>query len=443
MPINTFTPSEIASRPELFHGRKKELKKLARSIIQGSLTIQGPVGIGKSSLLSRILLHMEGFDSNHHSRYIVATAHKDINGVDDAARLILEKFISVDEQKKLLRVNLFKLFEVQSHEVYKNFSEGRHLSVLSRLLEKEYLEIGAKGEEFLIIAVDEADKAPKSLTKLIRVICNNLQQSGINNVRFIIAGVNPYFKLMSEEDPGIVRFFATPLNVTSMPPNEAEELIESKLNACILASTACGEELRYSPEIIESLVRLSGGHPHLIQLLGWHIIEREEEEPDGIIDIKDLTDALKTICYQDRVYIYDGMINALKVQSKYQIFLSLINECENAFPTELDRKHVESICDPNTVEWFIDNNYLIPVSDMFYGLVDEFLRVRVIMDEEEKSKDEVEKEFLESPRLDPRLDLEPDRDDYAYQQDRFEPYNDLDLRDNSYEIGEEDESKFI
>lgn len=396
MPVNTFTPSEIASRPELFYGRKKELKKLERSINKGSLTIQGPVGIGKSSLLSRILLHMEGFDSKHNSKYIVATAYKDINGVDDAARLILEKFVSLDEERKVLSVNLFKLFEVQSHEIYKNFSEGRHLAVLTRLLEKEFLGLGIDGNEFLIIAIDEADKAPRSITKLIRVVCNNLQQSGINCVRFVIAGVNPYFKEMSEEDPGIVRFFATPLNVTSMPDNEAEDLIVSKLDECVARSQTEGEEVRYEQDIIESLVRLSGGHPHLIQLLGWHLIEREDEEPDGVLDIKDLTDALKMICYEDRVYIYDGMINHLKVESKYSVFLILIQECENAFPTRLERVKVEGLCDAESIQWFIDNNYMVPVSDEFYGLVDEFIRVRIIMDEEEKSRDDVERGFLQT-----------------------------------------------
>lgn len=406
MPVNTFTPSEIASRPELFYGRKKEIKKLERSINQGSLTIQGPVGIGKSSLLSRILLHMEGFDSRHCSKYVVATAHRDIDGVDDAARLILEKFVSLDEEKKVLKVNLFKLFEVQSHEVYKNFTEGRHLAVLTKLLEREYLGIGQNGNEFLIIAIDEADKSPKSLTKLMRVVCNNLQQSGINNVRFVIAGVNPYFKEMSEEDPGIVRFFATPLNVTSMPEDEAEELIVSKLDSCIEKSMSEGEEIRYDQDIVESLVRLSGGHPHLIQLLGWHLIEREEEEPDGILDIKDLTDALKTICYEDRVYIYDGMINHLKVESKYDSFLFMIQDCKNIFPTRLERNSVENICDSASIQWFIDNNYITPVSEAYYGLVDEFIRVRIIMDEEEKSRDDVEREFLAKPTQENQLDFE-------------------------------------
>ena len=351
---------------------------------------------------------MEGFDSKHNSKYVVATAHRDIDGVDDAARLILEKFVTLDEEKKVLKVNLFKLFEVQSHEIYKNFTEGRHLAVLTRLLEKEYLGIGQEGNEFLIIAVDEADKAPKSLTKLIRVVCNNLQQSGINNVRFVVAGVNPYFKEMSEEDPGIVRFFATPLNVTSMPEDEAEGLIVSKLDACVEQSLDDGEELRYEEDIVESLVRLSGGHPHLIQLLGWHLIEKEEEEPDGVLDIKDLTDALKTICYEDRVYIYDGMINHLKVESKYSSFLILIQDCKNVFPTRIERESVENICDAEAIQWFLDNNYLAPVSDAYYGLVDEFIRVRIIMDEEEKSRDDVEREFLDKPLQEKKLDFHDD-----------------------------------
>ncbi|PMO78083.1 hypothetical protein BCT01_13320 [Vibrio tasmaniensis] len=447
MAVNTFTPSEIASRPELFYGRVKELRKLSRAIKQGSLTIQGPVGIGKSSLLSRIMLHMEGFNSDFHSKCVCVTAHRDISGVDEAARLILETFVSIDEEKKLLKVNLFKVFEVQSHEVYKNFTEGRHLAVLCKLLEKEYLN---ENKDFLIIAVDEADKAPKSLTKLIRVVCNNLQQSGLNNVRFIIAGVNPYFKHMSEEDPGIIRFFATPLNVASMLDDEAEELIESKLQACITQSEQEGETLTYDPEIIEQIRRLSGGHPHLIQLLGWHLIEREDEEQDGILDVKDLTDALKTICYDDRVYLYDSMIELLKIEGVYDKFLTLLRNCSNTFPTKIDRAAVQSICDTDTTQWLLENNYLSAKSDEHYGLVDEFLRVRIIMDDEERSRDEVERNFLASKTPSNELEFDGYSEDYvhgdlSHQEDHYEDEYDVlsnpeQYFDNVQELIDEEES---
>ena len=47
MLFNPFTPSEIASDPDDFFGRNEELRLLERSIQQGSVVIQGPVGIGK------------------------------------------------------------------------------------------------------------------------------------------------------------------------------------------------------------------------------------------------------------------------------------------------------------------------------------------------------------------------------------------------------------
>ena len=52
MLINPFTPSEIASEPQDFFGRAEELKTLERSLMVGSVAIQGPIGIGKSSLVT-------------------------------------------------------------------------------------------------------------------------------------------------------------------------------------------------------------------------------------------------------------------------------------------------------------------------------------------------------------------------------------------------------
>src|SRR5437870_2179809 len=59
---NPFTPTTIASQPGNFVGRRDELLTLERSLVQGSVAIQGPVGIGKSSLLGRGLLSMEGLE---------------------------------------------------------------------------------------------------------------------------------------------------------------------------------------------------------------------------------------------------------------------------------------------------------------------------------------------------------------------------------------------
>ena len=87
---NPFTPSEIAANPDDFFGRSDELNLMCNSLPQGSVAIQGVVGIGKSSLLSRGLIQMEGFDSDNSAKSVMAVGDKDVKTVDEAARLLLE-----------------------------------------------------------------------------------------------------------------------------------------------------------------------------------------------------------------------------------------------------------------------------------------------------------------------------------------------------------------
>ena len=100
MLLNPFTPSEIASAPEDFFGRTYELRTLERSLRQGSVAIQGAIGIGKSSLLARARLLMEGFHSSNRAKSVIAVGDKDVKTIDEAARLVLESFVHVDERQR-------------------------------------------------------------------------------------------------------------------------------------------------------------------------------------------------------------------------------------------------------------------------------------------------------------------------------------------------------
>lgn len=128
--INPFTPSEIASLPEDFFGRDKEIQLLARSINQGSVCIEGSFGIGKSSFMSRTLLHMDGFASDENNIFIMVVGHADIKTVDDAALLVLDKLVSIDSAEKKLRIGFSTIISYESSEAYSYFNEGRHLSAL-------------------------------------------------------------------------------------------------------------------------------------------------------------------------------------------------------------------------------------------------------------------------------------------------------------------------
>lgn len=104
---NPFTPALIASEPDSFFGRNQELRDLGRSLMQGSVAIQGPVGIGKSSLLARSTLMMEGFNSTHRCETVLAVGDRDITTGDQAARLLLECFTDIDEQTSKVAMKIW------------------------------------------------------------------------------------------------------------------------------------------------------------------------------------------------------------------------------------------------------------------------------------------------------------------------------------------------
>ena len=202
MLLNPFTPTEIASQPDDFYGRTEELSVLERSLMKGSAIIHGPMGIGKSSLMARTLLHMEGFDSENAASSIIVVANTDIQTLDDAARCLLQELLTIDESQNKIKFGFGSLFEFESNDVVRNFREKHHLSVAMRLLRSEYLERALDSRRLLIIAIDEAEKCPGPLAQLIRALVTHTQQQGVKGVRFIVTGVSPFFSECSKKTKG-------------------------------------------------------------------------------------------------------------------------------------------------------------------------------------------------------------------------------------------------
>lgn len=406
MLFNPFTPSEIASGPDDFFGRHEELRTLERSLLQGSVAIDGPTGIGKSSLLAHGLLLMEGFATEHSASALTAVADKGIRTIDEAACLILEGLVSVDQVQNKIR---FKLggFEVESTEMSAYFRDGRHLAALKRVIEKDYVEQLTSGREMLILAIDEADKAPTALAQLIRSLVTHLQQAGVRNVRFVVAGVRPFFQAMVSEDAGIARFFYKTITLKSMTRVDAHDLVETKLIQVVSHADAAGTPLQIEDSVIERIVALSGGHPHILQLLGSHLVEHEDENPDGILDSKDLLSSFRRVCYEDRAAVYEALLHNLEVNGKLDALrglLGLTSESpegivSRSFPTKVERRLSLEVCDKTSMQWFVEHNILVPTSKRKYALVDEFLRVRLILDQSALGVTDVEEELLESAMI--------------------------------------------
>jgi len=393
MLCNPFTPSEIASDPGDFFGRDHELRALERSLLQGSVVIQGPIGIGKSPLLARGILSLEGFDSKNRCRALCAVGDKSVTTLDDAARLLLESFTRVDEaQKKVtLRLGSEKLgtaFAFESTELYRSFAEGRHLAALKRVVEEDYLAHILADDRFLILAVDEADKCPKPLAQVVRSLVTHTQQCGVKRIRFLLAGVSPFYQEMLSEDLGIGRFVYQAISLLPMDEEEATDLVETKLTVVCDETDADGLGLTIEPSIIGRIVALSGGHPHVLQLLGSHLIESENDDPDGSIDSHDLLNSLQRVCYEDRASAYRSTLHFLELNDKLDTLSTLLGMSSESparivssgFPTRIDRELARVYLDPADIQWLVDHSLLSTPVPGFYGLIDEFLRIRLVLD---------------------------------------------------------------
>lgn len=396
MLINPFTPAEIASSPDDFFGREKELSEAKRALSKGSVSIQGQIGIGKSSLLARTRLEMEGFGTEHSAISIFAVGDKDITTADQLARTLLEDMVEVDEKQKKVAFKLGSIVEIGSSEIYRNFIEGRNVAALLRLLEQKNREQLLAGRELLLITIDEADKCPGVIARLIRQITTYTQQRGIRGVHFLMAGVSPFYQQMLAEDAGISRFVYRTIMLTPMDDADATELIETKLGLVAANARKQGIPLEVDPGVVPRIVSLSGGHPHLLQLLGSYLIENENENPDGLVDSEDLVTGLRRICYEDRAQIYDSTLHKLDIEGKLEAFRKLMLIAPSKFPTRIPQPDAIKIVDSNTLHWFFENNLFSVEPDGSYRLLDEFLRIRLMMDGavEEEQDSRIEQRLL-------------------------------------------------
>jgi len=379
MLINPFTPTQIAANPDQFFGRRTELDDAGVAIKKGSVLIQGGIGIGKSSLLAQVRLRVEGFATTPIGETVCIVGHKELTNVDDLARSLLDLFVEIDESSNVFKFKIGGLAEYENREIVKNFTEGRHLATLQRVLTKEFVRDFSEENRLLVIAIDEADKCSVAIARLVRAVSTHVQQEHIEGIRFVIAGVNPYYKVMVDEDEGLQRFFYKRIDLQPMPIAEAQELFEAKLNLVIEDARQRDLQIKVNPDIIGIVVALSGGHPHVLQLLGSHIIDHENQSDDGIIDKNDTVEALRTVCYEDRGYVYDRLLHSLKMSGHFDVLKKIFSMADRSFPTRVPRDQTDALSQ-KALQWLTDNNILLVVNDYEYGLVDEFLRIRLLLD---------------------------------------------------------------
>lgn len=394
---NPFKPSQIVSQPDEFYGRNNEITTLGRLIGQGSIAIQGSFGVGKSSLMSRTLLHMDGFGAEKICSYKIVVGHSDIKNIELAAKLVLEELVDVDSRSHSLTVGIPKVASFSSKEAYTLFQEGRNLAALNKIIENTAFKEAISNQGYFVIAIDEVEKCAPAIAKLIRQINTKAELNGIDNIRFIFAGVSPFVEKMVAEDQGVMRFIYEVLDLQPFSQEDAQDFLDRKFHFVIKSAEQAGMPVKVDPIVIDRIMQLSGGHPHLLQLLGSHVVEHEYSYPDGVIDSENLMGSLNKICYQKRAAVYDKLIHDMKVEAKYDPYFTIISQMGGEFPGKIDISSIIKFVEKEDINWFLNQNILVVHGDQ-YEIVDELLRVRVFMDVSEDAEN-IEKELISYGRI--------------------------------------------
>ncbi len=374
---NPFTPSKAASQPGEFFGREEQQSLFLKMIQHNHIVRQRPIAIGKTSWLEHMLRSLEGFESDRKCVTYSAVGNKGVTSIGKAAQLILKSFTTFHQIEKTSKFKASKILGIEkgTTTTQKPFSEDTCLFTLTEFILKASLE----QDDLLVIAIDEADRCPALLAQLLRVLISELEHYHVDNVRFVISGVNPYWTKVVEEDGGLDRFFETKIPLSLLSPSDAEDLIETKLR--ISQGNIPKDTFEYDYSVVETMCKLSGGHPHILQLLGFHLLHNEDADPDGYLDIRDLRNAVENICYQSRAEVYNNLIHELELSTVKDLLVSLFGLASSYCPTLMPRADAIEYAGEKAIRWFVDNN-IFQLEGSSYRLVDEFLRIRLVMDSE-------------------------------------------------------------
>jgi hypothetical protein len=369
---NPFTPKSLASGEGEFFGRLHEIEALQDNLKLGHIAIHGPVGIGKSSLLARIGRIMQGeAGDEHRSTLIQGVCSKEIKNSDDAAAMMLLALPGQTQSKHKFKIGPSFL----GYESESSSTPSTAMAMLRRFVEEAAL----PQMEYLILAFDQAENCPSVLAALVRTLTTSLELKGCHKLRLVLSGVSPYFDRVIDGDTGLKRVFSQ-IRVLPLHADEAHELVETKLRTVVAESKKVGINVHVDPKVLEGIVRLSGGHPHVIQLLGSHLIQHENANPDDMLDAKDLGGAVRRICYEDRADIYTTIIEDLETSDMIRPLVNLLALAESKHPTLIKRKDALEVVGADIVEAFIKRDIFVRAGHGKLRLVDEFLSLRLTLD---------------------------------------------------------------
>jgi len=273
---NPFTPGSGLFPPH-FADREREVQEFRqrlRATFEGSprhLAVLGEWAIGKTSLL--IQLRRLAQEQGALGTLSVANPEETQAFIGSLIRtLSLEVQAAYGESlwKRLAKAVGLKEVSLSALGASLEFrfaSTGEAQLSLREYLRSLWNELRGRASA-VVIAVDDLDLIPdfRQTMVLLRNTAMELGLAGAK-VMIVVAGTPVLFEKMWEAHAPLVRFFE-PLELGRLPEEAAREAVLKPLE---------GSGVRFEPEVVERIVRLSQGQPYYLQELAYHAFEAAQE----------------------------------------------------------------------------------------------------------------------------------------------------------------------
>ena len=275
--INPFRPG-LPVDPRNFVGREKEIGtfkhglELTENINPQNMAIIGERGIGKTSILRKFK------DIANQKECLLAKVDLDasITSIDIISNMILNELkntIQVNKSYNKIKDKVKEFFDSYNptlNVVGTGFgiSKKENKEPPQIYFKKNIILLWEKVKDTfssLVIMIDEAEML-EHVTGALHFLRNVFQELGEKYpIMLIISGKLSFYQEISKIHSPLIRFFK-PLEISALDYNSSLKLITQPLNHL---------GLKIGEKDISYLVQVSMGHPHILQVIGFEIIESE------------------------------------------------------------------------------------------------------------------------------------------------------------------------
>lgn len=281
---NPFSPGKRLTRPDLFSGRKKQLRGAVSILVQAAAgnarhaLITGERGIGKSSFSSQLqgiargeekYLSLVDATSTDLPYTFLAVEHiaQDGQGPRDIAAGLLKE---LEAAKGLARFAKYKLdFTIELGPLTTSVSRADDdpKDAVATLIDGiQEVANKVKGKvDGVILIVDEIDRIADSpgVSTFFKVATEKLSSRGIDNVSFLPIGLIGTLEKLRGEHASAGRVFRL-VEVPLLGDDEGKELLDKALDSTGVS---------IDPKASAKIVNLAGGYPNTLHLIGEQAYE--------------------------------------------------------------------------------------------------------------------------------------------------------------------------